>query len=152
MRTLGEQQSMRKIYETEIRRRWRKPKRLHFKMVIMKQELEQAAAEFAEHYADKREYEYPVEETDVAAGFKAGAEWMKNKLVKPKKRSIDTPILLKCRDCKHLKMGRMSLKNQWWDSLYCEMKPKTIAGETKYFYAEKPSTIACDKFEKTEEL
>lgn len=43
-------------------------------------ELEQAAEEFAEHYADEREYEYPVEETDVAAGFKAGAEWQKKQM------------------------------------------------------------------------
>ena len=53
-----------------------------------------------------------------------------------------------CGHCIHQKCGRLSSRNQWWDSKYCELKPKSIHGELKYFYAANDGKAACDLFEK----
>lgn len=55
---------------------------------------------------------------------------------------------LHCSDCTHCKSGKLSMRNQWWESFYCDKKPKTIRGEEKYFYAVNPKKKACEEFEK----
>ena len=65
----------------------------------------------------------------------------------PKKNS--KPKVFHCSDCIHLKMGRRTLQNQWYDSPYCEMKPKIIAGKSGYFYATLPGKKACEMLSKS---
>lgn len=55
--------------------------------------------------------------------------------------------LHRCGNCIHQKCGRMSMRNQWWDSKFCEKKPKSIKGELKYFYAAGDYKAACSMFE-----
>ena len=52
-----------------------------------------------------------------------------------------------CRDCVHQKFGKKTIQNQWYDSAYCEIRPKTINGKTGYFYNAISSKLACDQFE-----
>lgn len=56
------------------------------------------------------------------------------------------PSVKRCRDCIHCKLGRLSMRRQFWDSTYCEMKPKIIAGKGGYYYNTPSSKVACDKF------
>ena len=66
-------------------------------------------------------------------------------MVVPKKTK-DTSIL-RCGTCKYIKTGNKCCKDQFWETQYCELKPKTIGGKTEYFYHVSPSTKACDKYE-----
>ena len=66
-------------------------------------------------------------------------------MVVPKKTK-DTSIL-RCGTCKYIKTGNKCCKDQYWETQYCELKPKTIGGKTEYFYHVSPSTKACDKYE-----
>ena len=61
------------------------------------------------------------------------------------------PKINRCRDCEHRKVGKCSMRNQWWESLYCELKPKTIGGVSGFFYSTKDSTPACKNFKEREE-
>ena len=61
------------------------------------------------------------------------------------KMKADTSVK-RCRDCCHCKLGRLSMRRQFWDSTYCEEKPKTIAGKDGYYYSIQGSRIACNKF------
>lgn len=69
---------------------------------------------------------------------------------KPKNQS-EQPKIKRCRDCEHRKVGKCSMRNQWWESLYCELKPKTIGGVSGFFYSTKDSTPACENFKEREE-
>ena len=51
-----------------------------------------------------------------------------------------------CRECEHQRHGRKSIQGQWWDSGYCAVKPKVIAGKGGYFYAAGDGQMACPKF------
>lgn len=62
------------------------------------------------------------------------------------KKTKDTSIL-RCATCKHIRIGRKCCKDQFWDTQYCLLKPKTIGGKTEYFYHVSPSTKACDQYE-----
>ena len=64
------------------------------------------------------------------------------------KQKAQRPEKLVCRLCEHQKLGRKCMRNQWWDSYYCEVSPKSIGGEEKYFYNACPSKRACEKFER----
>ena len=59
--------------------------------------------------------------------------------------------ILTCRNCKHQQYGRKSMQNQWWDSFYCDISPKIIAGKAGYYYNANPSKKACEKFEQKED-
>lgn len=67
------------------------------------------------------------------------------------KQKWQRPEVLTCRLCKHQKLGRKCMRQQFWDSFYCELSPKTIGGENKYFYNANSSKRACEKFERKEE-
>lgn len=67
-------------------------------------------------------------------------------IVVPKKTK-DTSVL-RCATCKYMLTGKACMQNQFWDSTYCELRPKTIGGKTGYFYHVSPSTKACDQHEK----
>ena len=66
-------------------------------------------------------------------------------IIVPKK--IKDAGILRCGTCKHIKTGNKCCKSQYWDTQYCELRPKTIGGKTEYFYHVSPSTKACDKYE-----
>lgn len=52
-----------------------------------------------------------------------------------------------CRDCEHCKVGKYKFSpNQWWESTYCEMKPKKMACEGEWWYAAPEGRIACELF------
>ena len=54
----------------------------------------------------------------------------------------------RCRDCKHCKVGKYAFSpNQWWESEYCDAKPKTIGGDNRFFYSTFSSHHTCEKFE-----
>ena len=88
--------------------------------------------------SELQEWEYTIPE-GMTAKIKDGKIIIKRK---PESASV-----LRCRDCKHMKTGKKCMRNQFWISCYCEEKPKTIKGETKYFYAVNLSDKACVKFE-----
>lgn len=67
-------------------------------------------------------------------------------IVVPKK--IKDTNILRCGTCKYIKTGNKCLKDQYWETQYCELKPKTIGGKTEYFYHVSPSAKACEKYEK----
>ena len=67
------------------------------------------------------------------------------------KQKTQRPEKSVCRLCIHQKLGRKCMRNQWWDSYYCEVSPKSIGGEEKYFYNACPSKRACEKFERKED-
>ena len=69
-------------------------------------------------------------------------------IVKSKKRKSD---ILTCRYCKHQKLGRKCMQQQWWDSFYCEVSPKVIGGMEGYFYSANSCKKACEKFERKED-
>ncbi len=52
-----------------------------------------------------------------------------------------------CKDCIHQLIGRKSMRNQYWDCPYCELKPKVISGKGGYFYAANNYHPTCEKFE-----
>lgn len=52
-----------------------------------------------------------------------------------------------CRECIHQRPGRKSIQGQWWDSHYCEVKPKVINGKGGYFYAAGDGQMACPLFD-----
>lgn len=56
-----------------------------------------------------------------------------------------------CSDCLHQKWGRKTLSNQFYDSPYCEVKPKIINGEEGYFYNAQSSKVACNDFKPRED-
>lgn len=76
------------------------------------------------------------------------------KIIVKKKKNLDKENVIRCRHCEHCKYGKMSMRNQFWDSDYCEMKPKTIYGENKYFYSTLPSRRAedCKNFKLKENI
>ena len=69
---------------------------------------------------------------------------------KPKNQHAQ-PKINRCRDCEHRKVGRCSLRDQWWESSYCELKPKTIGGVSGFFYSVQDSKVACENFKEKEE-
>lgn len=52
-----------------------------------------------------------------------------------------------CKDCAHQLIGKKSMRNQYWDCPYCELKPKMIGGKEGYFYAANNYNPICDNFE-----
>lgn len=71
--------------------------------------------------------------------------------VKVFKRKVKEPQEVRnCGKCIHQKLGRKTMLNQWYDSPYCEMKPKTINGKLDYFYSAHNTHPACGNFEKRE--
>ena len=62
------------------------------------------------------------------------------------KKTKDTSVL-RCGTCKHMLTGKKCVQNQFYDTEYCDLKPKTIGGKTEYFYHVSPSAKACDKYE-----
>ena len=73
-------------------------------------------------------------------------KYLNRKIVVVPKKTKDTSVL-RCGTCKHIQTGRKCCKEQYWDTQYCDLKPKTIGGKTEYFYHVSPSTKACDKYE-----
>ena len=67
-----------------------------------------------------------------------------------KKKTRQNNAVLRCEHCIHQKWGRLTMKNQWWESPYCEKKPKTIRGKEGYFYNACSSNKACEMFEPKE--
>ena len=63
------------------------------------------------------------------------------------KKKIVRPIKPHCSDCIHQKLGKKTMRNQWWDSYYCDAKPKIINGQEGYFYNAQSSKVACVKYE-----
>ena len=53
----------------------------------------------------------------------------------------------RCKDCRHCKEGRKTLFQQWYDSHYCDRKPKTIGGYAGYFYSARTEDRACKMYE-----
>lgn len=71
--------------------------------------------------------------------------WLKDKKIQVVPyTNLSKPFYNRCKDCKHLKIGKKSMRNQFWDSTYCELLPKSIGGKQDYFYARNPSHIACN--------
>ena len=68
---------------------------------------------------------------------------------KPQKQ-LAQPKVKRCRDCGHRKIGKCCMRNQWWESSYCELKPKTIGGMSGFFYSVQDSKVACENFEEQE--
>lgn len=69
-----------------------------------------------------------------------------------KKKTRGMPDVMHCRDCIHQRFGRKTLKKQFYDSAYCELRPKNTDG---LFYCAPGSRIACYRFkpkEKTDEV
>lgn len=70
--------------------------------------------------------------------------YSKRKVIVKKKRKIPEPNVKHCRDCIHQKIGRKTLKNQWYDSAYCEKRQKPGTG---CYYCAPDIRIACYMFE-----
>ena len=66
-------------------------------------------------------------------------------IVVPKK--VKDTSVRRCGTCKRICIGKKCIRNQSYDTEYCELKPKTIGGKTGYFYHVSPSTKACDLYE-----
>ena len=66
-------------------------------------------------------------------------------IVVPKK--IKDTSVRRCGTCAYIRTGKKCCKDQFWDTQYCVLKPKTIGGKTEYFYHVSPSTKACDQYE-----
>lgn len=77
--------------------------------------------------------------------------YQKRKVIVKKMKTAAKPKYFYCSDCIHQKIGRKVLWRQWYDSEYCEMKPKTINGKSDYFYSASNNRMACYMFEKKEE-
>ena len=73
-------------------------------------------------------------------------KYLNRKIVVIPKKTKDTSVL-RCGTCKHIHTGNKCCKDQFWETQYCDLKPKTIGGKTEYFYHVSPSTKACDKYE-----
>jgi len=67
------------------------------------------------------------------------------------KEQLEKARIRRCRDCKHQKVGKLCMRSQRWETPYCELKPKIIEGEAKYFYNAPDTRAACEKFEEKEE-
>lgn len=74
-----------------------------------------------------------------------------DKVIVEKRKGRPKRNVLHCSDCVHRKVGRKVRLNQYWDSGYCEMKPKTIDGRLEYFYCAPENRLACDMFEPIKE-
>lgn len=58
----------------------------------------------------------------------------------------------RCKDCIHCHRGKYAFSpNQWWESAFCDKKPKTVGGDSRFFYSTNESFKACELFEKREE-
>lgn len=87
---------------------------------------------------------------DIAEGYKA-ITIEKGTKVKILKRAKPAYEGERCRDCVHCQKGRYAFgPNQWWESNFCDKKPKTVAGRNDYFYSTTKSTKACNMFERKE--
>ena len=70
---------------------------------------------------------------EIAKGYRAKIidKGTKVQVLARVKNWDDSP---RCRDCKFCKRGKYAFSpNQWWESEYCEKKPKTVGGSDKYF-------------------
>ncbi len=72
------------------------------------------------------------------------------KVVVKKMLNADKPKVFHCSDCIHQKWGKLTMKNQFWDSPYCEKRPKIIYGKNGYYYNANSSKKACEMFEPKE--
>ena len=76
--------------------------------------------------------------------------YQRRKVIVKKMLDADKPKVMHCADCVHQKWGRLTMRNQWWESPYCEKKLKTIGGTDGYFYNASSSKKACEMFEPKE--
>ncbi len=76
------------------------------------------------------------------------AVYSKRKVIVKKMLDADKPKFFHCADCIHQKWGKLTMRNQFWDSPYCEKMPKFIEGKGGYFYNAYSSKKACEMFEK----
>lgn len=87
---------------------------------------------------------------NIAEGYRAFTieRGTKVQIVKRKKR---IPVVeSRCRNCKHCLRGKYKFSpGQWWESTYCEKKPKTVAGASYFYHVEELGKI-CDLFEPKE--
>lgn len=67
------------------------------------------------------------------------------------KKQIEQSKIKRCRDCVHQKTGKLCMRNQWWESTYCELKPKTISGVSNFFYNAPDNRPACESFKEKAE-
>ena len=74
------------------------------------------------------------------------AVYQHRKVIVKRMKAIDKPKVNHCGDCLHQKWGKITMKNQFWDSPYCENKPKTIYGKEGYFYNASSFKKACEMF------
>ena len=52
-----------------------------------------------------------------------------------------------CRDCAHCKTGKYKFSpNQWWESTYCDARPKKMVAKGEWWYAAPLTRIACELF------
>jgi len=57
-----------------------------------------------------------------------------------------------CRDCVHCLTGKYKFSpKQWWESNYCDARPKIIGGQNGFFYAAPLSKKACELFKQNGE-
>ena len=77
--------------------------------------------------------------------------YQERKVIVKKKRTENKPKYFHCCDCVHQKIGKKSLRKQWYDSEYCEMKPKVVNGQQGYFYCAPNNRIACYMFKNKKE-
>lgn len=86
---------------------------------------------------------------DIAEGYRAFTieKGTKVQIVKRQREPVTEP---RCRDCKHCLRGKYKFSpRQWWESTYCEKKPKTV-GTLPYFYHVPELGKICDLFEPKE--
>ena len=89
---------------------------------------------------------------EIAEGYKAITIDKGTKVQIVKRKAKPTYRGKRCRDCIHCIRGKYLFSpNQWWESECCENKPKTVGGQSKYFYSTESDKPACEMFEGKED-
>ena len=73
------------------------------------------------------------------------AAYKNRELIIKKKKRIILEDVKHCKDCIHQQIGRKLFKNQYWDSAFCDIRPKPNTDGR--FYCAPNSRIACYKFD-----
>ena len=97
-------------------------------------------------FKNKRDRKMKLEEGIYEIPDDCTAVYQNRKVIIKKMKAVDRPKVPHCGDCIHQKLGRKSLRNQYYDSPYCENKPKTIDGKLGYFYNASSYKKACEQF------
>lgn len=72
-------------------------------------------------------------------------------IVSPRVRNMHPKGTRNCGNCLHRKCGKYAMSpNQWWESHFCEKKPKVAGGKPDYFYCAPKSRPACELYEPNE--